>query len=157
MTRTKSLASVLLIVIVSLPLRAAEALEGRWLLVSQEIGGKKIDVDQLTLRIVPIGRTLEFAYSVPVNNVQFVSLRFTAMPDGTEADVTNASGKKIGTVRVTRVGASLYKMVLQGQNKPTATGTITISTDGKTLTSESESKQPGQVAMTRMIQVFSRQ
>ena len=143
MTPSKSLASVLLIVLVSLPLRAAEALEGRWLLVSQEIGGKKIDVDQLTLRVVPIGRTLEFAYSVPVNNVQFVSLGFTAMPDGTEADVTNGSGKKIGTVRVTRMGASLYKMVLQGQNKPTATGTITISTDGKTLTSESNRNNPG--------------
>src|SRR5271165_5267680 len=135
MTCAKSLGSVLLIVIATLPLRAAEPLQGRWLLVGQEIGGQKTAVDELTLRVVPAGKTLEFAYSVPVNNIQFVSLRFAVLPDGTEAEVTNANGKKIGTVKVTRVGASQYRMVLQGQNKPTATGTITVSADGMKLTS----------------------
>jgi hypothetical protein len=139
------------------PARAAEPLLGRWLLVSQEIGGQKTEVDDLTLRIIPAGQTIEFAYSVPVNNIQFVSVRFIARPDGTEADVTNANGKKIGTVKVTRSGALQYRIVLQGQNKPTASGTMTVSSDGKTLTSESESKQPGQSAVTRMVQVFARQ
>jgi hypothetical protein len=125
--------------------------------VSQEIGGQKTEVDELTLRVVPAGQTIEFAYSVPVNNIQFVSLRFVARPDGTEAEVTNANGQKIGTVKVTRSGASQYRVVLQGQNKPTASGTMTVSADGKTLTSESESKQPGQSAVTRMVQVFARQ
>ena len=137
--------------------RAAEPLLGRWLLVSQEVGGQKTEVDELTLRVIPTGQTLEFAYSVPVNNIQFVSLRFAARPDGTEADVTNANGKKVGTVKVTKSGAAQYKIVLQGQNKPTASGTMTVSADGKTLTSESESKQPGQSAVTRMVQVFARQ
>ncbi|MGD1070227.1 MAG: hypothetical protein ABSB15_08810 [Bryobacteraceae bacterium] len=139
------------------PAWAAEPLLGRWLLVSQEIGGQKTEVDELTLRVVPAGQTIEFAYSVPVNNIQFVSLRFVARPDGTEAEVTNANGQKIGTVKVTRSGASQYRVVLQGQNKPTASGTMTVSADGKTLTSESESKQPGQSAVTRMVQVFARQ
>jgi len=137
--------------------RAAEPLQGRWLLVAQEIGGQKTDVDELTLRVIPSGQMLEFAYSVPVNNIQFVSLRFKVRPDGTEADVTNANGKKVGTVKVTKSGALQYKVVLQGENKPTASGTITVSADGKTLTSESESKQPGQSAVTRMVQVFARQ
>lgn len=137
--------------------RAAEPLLGRWLLVSQEIGGQKTAVDDLTLRVIPSGQTLEFAYSVPVNNIQFVSLRFVARPDGTEAAVTNANGQKIGTVKVTKASASQYRIVLQGQNKPTASGTMTVSADGKTLTSESDSKQPGQSAVTRMVQVFARQ
>ena len=137
--------------------RAAEPLQGRWLLVGQEIAGQKSEVDELTLRVIPSGQTLEFAYSVPVNNIQFVSLRFKVRPDGTEADVTNANGKKVGTVKVTKSGALQYKVVLQGENKPTASGTMTVSADGKTLTSESESKQPGQSAVTRMVQVFARQ
>jgi hypothetical protein len=139
------------------PLRAAEPVQGTWLLVSQEVGGQKTEVDQLTLRVTPAGQTIEFAYSVPVNKIQFVSLRFTARPDGTEADVTNANGKKIGTAKVTKAGPSQYRIVLQGQNKPTASGTMTVSSDGKTLTSESESMQPGQTTVTRMVQVFSRQ
>ena len=138
-------------------LRAAEPLPGRWLLVSQQVGGHKTEIDELTLRIVMRGQTLEFGYSVPVNDIQFVSLRFAARPDGTEADVTNANGQKIGTAKVTKASASQYKIVIQGQNKPTASGTMTVSPDGKTLTWESESKQPGQSAVTRMVQVFSRQ
>jgi hypothetical protein len=34
---------------------------------------------------------------------------------------------------------------------------MTVSADGKTLTSESESKPPGQSAPTRMVQIFARQ
>src|SRR5580658_10892551 len=100
----------LAIVLLAGPARAAEPLLGRWLLVSQEIGGQKTEVDELTLRVIPTGQTLEFAYSVPVNNIQFVSLRFAARPDGTEADVTNANGQKIGTVKVTRSGAAQYRI-----------------------------------------------
>jgi len=139
------------------PMRAAEPLPGRWLLVSQEIGGQKTEVDELTLRVIPAGQTLEFAYSVPVNHIQFVSLRFAARLDGTEADVTNANSIMIGTVKVTKSGAAQYRSILQGQNKPTASGTMTVSDDGKTLTSESESTRPGQSAVTRMVQLFARQ
>ena len=140
-----------------LPAGAAEPLVGRWLLVSQELGGKKVPVDELTLRINQAGQMIEFAYSVPVNDIQFVSLRFAARPDGTDADVTDAKGKKIGTVKVTRSGPSQYKIQMMGQNRPTASGAMTVSSDGKTLISESESKSPGQPASTRMVQVFSRQ
>jgi hypothetical protein len=150
-------AAGLVILLSTAPARAAEPLLGRWLLVSQQVGGQKTEIDELTLRIVMRGQTLEFGYSVPVNNIQFVSLRFAARPDGTEADVTNANGQKIGTAKVTKASASQYRIVIQGQNKPTASGTMTVSADGKTLTWESESKPPGQSAVTRMIQIFSRQ
>jgi hypothetical protein len=157
MTWTTIRAVGLVIMLSAGPARAAEPLLGRWLLVSQEIGGQKTAVDELTLRVTMAGQALEFAYSVPVRDIQFVSLRFAARPDGAEADVTNANGQKIGTAKVTKSSASQYRLVLQGQNKPTASGTMTVSADGKTLTWESESKQPGQSALTRMVQVFSRQ
>jgi len=138
-------------------LQAAEPVEGRWLLVSQNVGGQKTAIDELLLRIHPVASQLEFAYSVPVNNIQFVSLRFTTRLDGSEGDVTNANGKKIGTVKVTKSGPLQYRILLEGLNKPSASGLMTVSADGKTLTSESESKQPGQTAVTRTVQVFSRQ
>jgi hypothetical protein len=147
----------LAVIFLASQVRAAEPLLGRWLLVSQEVDGQKAEIDELTLRIISEGQALEFAYSVPVNNIQFVSLRFTARLDGTEADVTNANGKKIGTVTVTKSGAALYKILLQGEGRPTASGTMTVSADGKTLTSESDSKAGAQKTVTHMFQYFSRQ
>jgi secreted protein with Ig-like and vWFA domain len=139
------------------PVRAAEPILGRWVLASQEVSGRGTPRDDLMLRVRSIGQTLEFAYSVPVNDIQFVSLRFASRLDGTQADVTDANGKKIGTVKVVKAGNSQYKITLQGQNKPVASGTMTVSADGKTLTSESESTPPGQSAVVRMVQIFSRQ
>ena len=147
----------LAIILSGAPARAAEPILGRWLLVSQTVDGQKTAIDELTLRIVMRGQTLEFGYSVPVNNIQFVSLRFAVHPDGTEADVTNAKDQKIGTVKVTKVSPLQYKLLLQGKDNPPAPGTMTVSADHKTLTSESESKRPGQTAVTRMVQIFSRQ
>lgn len=135
---------------------AAEPLLGRWLLQSQEVAGQKTENEPLTLRIVQHGNAFEFAYSVPVNNIQFVSLSFSPRMDGAEADVKDSQGNKIGTVKVTKAGAAFYKVVLQGPHRPTAVGTMTVSADGKTLTCESDANAPGQPAIhTR--QIFSRQ
>lgn len=145
-----------IVVLVAAQVWAAEPLAGRWLLQSQEVGGQKTDTEPLTLRIVPHGNAYEFAYSVPVNNIQFVSLTFTPKLDGAEADVKNSQGDKIGTVKVTKAGAALYKVVLQGPNRPTAVGTMAVSADGKTLTCESDAGAPGQQPIhTR--QIFLRQ
>jgi hypothetical protein len=157
MTWTTIRALGLAILLLTGPARAAEPLLGRWLLVSQEVGGQKTEVEELTLRIVMRAQTFEFGYSVPVNNIQFVSLRFAARPDGTEADVTNGNGQEIGTAKLTKSSALQYKLVIQGRNKPTASGTMTVSADHKTLTWESESKQSGRSAVTRTVQVYSRQ
>ena len=148
---------VLTVLLLASPVQAAEPLLGRWLLVGQEVGGQKTEVDELTLRIIAEGQALDFAYSVPVNNIQFVSLRFTAKLDGTETDVTDANSKKIGTVKVTKSGAAQYKILLRGEGRPTASGTMTVSADGKTLTSESDSKAGEQKTVTHMAQHFSRQ
>ena len=135
---------------------AVEPLVGRWLLKSQEVGGQQTDTDPLTLRIVQRGNSFEFGYSLPVNNIQFVSMSFVSNLDGAEADVKNSQGNKIGTVKVAKAGGSLYKVALQGPNRPSAVGTMTVSADGKILTSESDSSMPGQKPIhTR--QIFSRE
>jgi hypothetical protein len=149
------LASLLLFVS-SESLPAAEPLSGRWLLKSQTIGGRGTPTEALTLRIGPNGNAFEFAYSVPVNQVQFVSMKFASRLDGTEADVTDSGGKKIGTIRITRVGGSQYNVLLQGPNRPTASGKLSVSSDGKTLTSESDATMPNG-AQTHTIQVFELQ
>jgi hypothetical protein len=138
------------------PAWAAEPVVGIWRLVSQEVGGQKIDADQLTLRVIQTGTSFDFAYSVPVNGIQFVSMRFATHLDGSDGEVKNAQGTKIGTVKVSKAGANEYVIVLQGENRPTANGKMKVSADGKTLTSESDSKTPQQ-ENRHTVQVFARQ
>jgi len=156
MTKPIVWAAALIFLLAAGQASAAEPLVGRWLLKTQEVGGQQTDADPLTLRIVQRGNTFEFGYSVPVNNIQFVSMSFTSNLDGKEADVKNSQGTKIGTVKITKAGGSLYKVVLEGPNRPSAVGTMTVSADGKTLTSDSEANVPGK-GSTHTRQVFSRE
>lgn len=120
--------------------------------MSQVVNGEKVDSDPLMLRIYKSGDALEFAYSVPVNNIFFVSTTFTSVHlDGSESDVKDARGKKVGTVKITKTGPLEYKALLQGPNRPTASSKLTISADSKTLTSESGR------GTSAAVQVFSRQ
>jgi hypothetical protein len=156
MTKAFMPAATLILLLAAAQAWAAEPLVGRWLLKSQEVGGQQTDADPLTLRIVQRGNSFEFGYSVPVNNIQFVSMSFASHLDGTEAEVKNSQGNKIGTVKITKAGAALYKVVLEGPNRPSAVGTMTVSADGKTLTSESDTNLPRQ-GPTHTRQIFSRQ
>src|SRR5579864_8409168 len=156
MTTFRALAGTVIYILAAAQAWAVEPLVGRWLLKSQEVGGQQTDTDPLTLRIVQRGNVFEFGYSVPVNNIQFVSMSFASHLDGTDADVKNSQGNKIGTVKITKTGGSTYKVVLQGENRPTAVGTMTVSADGKTLTSESDANMPAKKA-THTRQVFSRE
>jgi hypothetical protein len=156
MTKPIVWAATLLFLLSATQAWAAEPLVGRWLLKSQDVGGQQTDADPLTLRIVQRGNTFEFGYSLPVNNIQFVSMSFASQLDGAEVDVKNSQGNKIGTVKITKAGGSRYKVVLEGPNRPSAVGTMTVSPDGKTLTSDSEANVPGK-GSTHTHQVFSRE
>src|SRR5277367_1796060 len=74
--------------------------------------------EPLPLRISQSGDKLAFAFSVPVNNVDFVSMSYTVGLNGTEGDVKNARGEKIGTIMLAPAGASRYNMTLKGSNRP---------------------------------------
>jgi hypothetical protein len=147
---------VTLFLVAIVPVWGAEPVAGRWLLSSQEVGGQKTDPDPLTLRITPSGTGFDFAYSIPVNDVQFVSMSFTSRLDGTEADMKDSQGNKIGTIKIARAGASQYSVALEGPNRPSASGKMTVSADGKTLTVETDSKPSGRGAV-HTVQVFARQ
>ncbi len=136
---------------------APEPLVGTWRLDSQEVNGQKRNSEPLTLKITEAGDKLAFAFSVPVNNVYFVSMTYTVKLDGAEADVKNSSGEKVGTVQLTPAGPSQYKITLKGPNRPDSSGKLTVSADGKTLTSEQDTTQAGPSGRaTHSRQIFSR-
>ena len=82
------------------PAWGAEAIAGNWLLKSQQVAGAEAPVSRpLTLRVAATGDALEFEYSVTTGQKQEISLRFTARLNGSEADVKNFAGAKIGTAR----------------------------------------------------------
>ena len=122
---------------------APEPLLGTWRLDSQEVNGQKTNSEPLTLKVSQSGDKLAFAFSVPVNNVYFVSMTYTVKLDGAEADVKNAQGDKVGTIQMTLGGPSQYKLILKGPNRPDSAGTLTVSPDGKTMTSQTDTVQAG--------------
>jgi hypothetical protein len=126
--------------------RAAEPLVGTWKLESQELNGAKGNFDPLTLRIGQKGDKLAFAFSVPINNVHYLSMSYLVRLDGTEGDVKNGQGEMLGTIKIVKTGGGRYKFTLSGANRPQSSGTLTVSPDGKHLTSESNG----------LIQVFAR-
>jgi hypothetical protein len=133
------------------------ALVGTWRLDSQEVNGQKTNAEALTLRITQTGDKLDFAFSVPVNNVYFVSMTYAVKLDGSEAEVKNANGEKIGTVQIAPAGPSQYKITLKGPNRPDSSGRLTVSADGKTLTSEQDTAPGGPSARSiHSRQLFSR-
>lgn len=134
----------------------AEPITGKWLLKKQQVAGQERGSRPLTLRITQNGDALEFEYSVTVNQKQEISLRFTARLDGAEGDVTDPAGHKIGTAKLSRFGSSQYLVGLQGPNRPTSSGRLILSGDGKTLTSESDATAPNG-AKAHTTQVFERQ
>jgi hypothetical protein len=136
---------------------APEPLLGTWRLDSQEVNGQKSDAEPLTLKVSQAGDKLAFAFSVPVNDVYFVSMTYTVKLDGSEADVKNSKGDKVGTIQVTAGGPSQYKLILKGPNRPDSAGKLTVSPDGKTLTSETDTVQGGQGGRSmHSKQLFSR-
>ena len=135
---------------------ASNPLVGTWRLENQEVDGQKSSAQQLTLKVTESGDQLAFAFSVPVHNVYFVSMSYTVRLDGSEGDVRNSNGEKVGTVEMSPAGAGQYKLRLKGPNRPDSTGKLIISADGKTLTSETDSiGSSGRTIHSR--QTFSRE
>jgi hypothetical protein len=151
MRRALTLAAVLAFPLVAV---ALEPLVGTWRLDRQEINGEVTKSEPLTLKVTQEGDRLAFAFSVPVNNIYFVSMSYTVRLDGSAADVTNGRGEKLGSIQMRSDGPSQYKLVLKGPNRPDSSGKLTVSADGKSLTSEAESTQAGRAVRSK--QVFSR-
>jgi hypothetical protein len=139
---------------VALGAGAPEPITGTWRLESQEVNGEKGEAEPMTLKVTLTGDRYSFAFSVPVNKVYFVSMSYTVRLDGSEADVLNSQGKKIGTVQMSIAEPSKYRLILKASNRRPSDGLITVSPDAKKLTSESDAVQAGRVMHSK--QVFSR-
>jgi hypothetical protein len=149
--------SAAVVLLTSAAFAAPEPLVGTWRLDSQEVNGQKSDAEPLTLKVSQDGDKLAFAFSVPVNNVYFVSMTYTVKLDGSEADVKNSQGQKMGTIQMTASGPSQYKLILKGPNRPDSSGKLTVSPDGKTLSSEQDTVPGGPSARSmHSRQIFSR-
>jgi hypothetical protein len=135
--------------------RAAEPIAGEWRLKSQQVNGRETPSRPLLLRIVQSGDLLDFEYSVGVDQKKQVSLRFAARLDGSPAEVADSGGAKIGTARVTRAKPTGYLVTLEGPHRPTSSGKLTLSKDGKILASESDAIAPGGDKL-HTIQTFER-
>jgi hypothetical protein len=144
------LKSAVFLLVACAGLQAAEPIAGTWTLKSQQVNGRDTPSPPLTLRITQsAGDGLQFEYSSKD------SVRFAARLDGSPADVFNSAGKKMGTARVTRGGSLEYRVMLEGPNRPTSNGKLTISNGAKTLTSESDAVAPGGQRL-HTVQVFER-
>jgi hypothetical protein len=145
-----------LFLVAAISLQAAEPIAGVWVLKSQHVTGADAPPSRaLELRVSESGGRLEFEYSVAVNQKQQVSLRFAARLDGSVAEVTNLTGAKIGVARLVHAGPSAYLLTLEGPRRPSSSGRLTVSSDGKSLVSESDATEPGGVK-THTTQVFER-
>ncbi len=155
MKRALSLAAFAVLALAADAAKVIEPLIGIWHLQHQELNGQKKESEPVTLRIIAQGDGLSFAFSVPVNNIDFVSMSYSAKLDGTEAEVKNARGEKIGTIRISASTPSHYKLSLKGDNRPDSTGRLSVSADGKTLVSEADSSQSGHTV--HLVQTFARE
>ena len=133
---------------------AAEPIAGLWQLDRQETNGEKADAEAMILKVTESGGKFQFAFSMPINKIYFVGTSYAVRPDGSDGDVLNSHGDKIGTVQMTIAAPSRYRLVLKGPNRPPSNALITVSKDGKTLTSESDAVQAGHAVHSK--QVFSR-
>ena len=138
----------------AVPLQAAEALVGIWRLEHQEINGQASEIDPIAFQVSEARDAFSFVFSVPIQEIYVVTLRYTVRLNGSVADVTTGDGDKIGTIQMTRTGAGKYTLIMKGSNRPDSRGTLTVSADGKTLISESDATQSGRTVHSK--QTFSR-
>ena len=154
MQRTLALTAAMVLYVLASSLSGAEPLVGTWRLQRQEINGQNGDFEPLVVQIVQKGDRLSFAFSGPINEIYFVTLTYAVRLDGSDADINDANGQKIGTIQMTRNGQGQYKLVMKGPARPDSKGTLAVSADGKTLTSESDAAPSGRPIHSK--QTFTR-
>jgi len=121
---------------------AEEPLVGAWQLIYQKVGDMKDMPKPLpAMKITQSGTALHFAYLEGLEGRVFMS--FTVYLDGSEADIQNDKGGKIGTARLTKKGKE-YTLVLQSSNRPPEPGKLYFrpGEEGKILTMESDAILP---------------
>lgn len=133
---------------------AAEPLVGTWQMTGQKLAGKTVPPLILALKVTESGGVLQFTYSL--NHGRLVTMTFAARLNGSEVDAKDGTGAKIGTVQVTKLSGTEYKIMIKSPNKPPSPNKMTLSDGGKTLTCEADT-EVSKRGMTHVVQVFTKQ
>jgi hypothetical protein len=134
---------------------APDPLVGTWKLERQEMNGETGKVPPLQLSVYQIRDSLSFAFAALIDDAYVTTMGYRVLLDGTEADVKNAKGEKVGTVKVTVSAPSVYAITMSRPDRPSTTGKLTLSADGNTLTSETDTPQGDR--SIHLLQMYVRQ
>ena len=121
--------ALLLALLLTLPLSAADPLYGVW---KTRSSGKPGDTSKQTLTIEPVADGIKFTTDIDFGSGAGMSTTYVTKLDGAEVPVYSA-GKIVMTLRGKRTGPNTYEGSVAG---PGGTGTskTTLSADGKTMT-----------------------
>jgi hypothetical protein len=139
----------------AMPVFAADGIAGTWALKRQELNGEVTQTPPVRLRIYQTADSLSFAFATLVNDAYVTSMGYRAPIDGSQAEVKNAKGEKMGTVSIKPAGATSYTITMGRPGHADTSGKLTLSADGKTLTAETETME-GQTTV-RLFQQFTRE
>jgi hypothetical protein len=152
---TKLFVAGLIFCLASAAAQAAEPIAGVWRMTKQEVSGREANSNPLLLRVTQTGERLEFGYSVIVDRAPVVMLSFSASLDGAECQVKDKGGDVVGSAKFKKTGPSEYTLAVRPAGRPASIGTMVVSADGKTLTSESDTDDAKQ-GKIHAVQVFTR-
>ena len=121
--------TLLLALLLTLPLSAADPLYGVW---KTRPSGKPGDTSKQTTTIEPVADGIKFTTDIDFGSGAGMSTTYVTKLDGAEVPVYSA-GKVVMTMRGKRIGPNTYEGSVAG---PGGTGTskTTLSADGKTMT-----------------------
>src|SRR4051812_17947838 len=121
--------ALLCVLLLTLPLLAAEPLVGVWKMRPSGTPGVK---SNQTMTIEPVADGLKFTTEIDFGNGTGMSTTYVTKLDGAEVPVYSA-GKIVMKVRGKRTGSNTYEGSATGPGG-TITSKTTISADGKTMT-----------------------
>jgi hypothetical protein len=123
--------TLLLALLLTLPLSAADPLYGVW---KTRPSGKPGDTSKQTMTIEPVADGIKFTTDIDFGSGAGMSTTYVTKLDGVEVPVYSA-GKVVMRLRGKRTGPNTYEGSVAG---PGGTGTskTTLSADGKTLTTD---------------------
>ena len=120
---------LLLVLLLTLPLSAADPLYGVW---KTRPSGKPGDTSKQTMTIEPVADGMKFTTVIDFGSGAGMTTTYVTKLDGADVPVYSA-GKVVMTLRGKKTGPNTYEGSVAG---PGGTGTskTTLSADGKTMT-----------------------
>jgi hypothetical protein len=120
---------LLLVLLLTLPLAAADPLYGVW---KTRPSGKPGDTSKQTMTIEPVADGIKFTTVIDFGGGAGITTTYVTKLDGAEVPVYSA-GKVVMTLRGKKTGPNTYEGSVAGP-RGTGTSKTTLSADGKTMT-----------------------